>query len=155
MSNIGGPSHEDFGVRALRGRFPIPFLRSLCHHDRDCPCNTGYFHPLLFPSPPCSPPGLLGSRRFCGASARLLLKYANLIFAPRSFLSGSSTVRVQPNRRLAGPTTISVLHAPYAAFFRSLFTSYLSSKPSSVLRGKSLFPLTKPFSRQSFSFQLD
>ena len=62
-------------VRARRGRSPIPFLCFLFHHDRNCPCNTGYFRPLPFPPTSCISPGLLGSRLFCVASARLALTY--------------------------------------------------------------------------------
>ena len=60
---IRGLFREVFGVRVQRGRFPFPFLRTLCCHDWNRPCHIGNFRSL--PSTPyLYLPGLLVSCSF-------------------------------------------------------------------------------------------
>ena len=155
MSNIGGPSREDFGVRALRGRFPIPFHRSLCHHDRDCPCNTGCFRLPPFPSPPCIPPGLLGSRLFFGASARVALTYGDTKLVLLLAVLERPVHGPRPTERALGRTQpLLVCCALHTLHSSGPYPPYPSLRLPTEAEGI-LFQLIKPFTRRPFSFRWD
>ena len=117
-----GPFREVLGVRARRGRFPILSLRSLCHYDRDCPCNTGYFRSLPFPIASLYPARIIGLAAvfWCKRTACFDVWGRKVDFATRSFQAPCPRCAYNQSGAWWNPTTVRVLRAPNAAFFRSL-----------------------------------